>query len=72
MTNLFDERFPTISEWVDSQGWIELGSDEHSSSMIRALDAGGMVWEGKDNYKSIDAALQDLEKGLAEWLEENG
>ena len=72
MTNLFDERFPTISEWVNSQGWIELGSDEHSGSMVRAIDTGGMVWEGKDQYKSIDAALQDLEKGLAEWLEENG
>ena len=53
-------------------GWIELGSDNNSSSMLRALDTGGMVWEGKDEYKSIDAALQDLEEGLAEWMEENG
>lgn len=72
MANLFDERFPNISEWVSSQGWIELGSDNNSSSMVRALDTGGMVWEGKDEYKSIDAALLDLEEGLAEWLEENG
>ena len=40
--------------------------------MVRALDSGGMVWEGKDQYKSIDAALQDLEKGLEEWMEETG
>lgn len=72
MTNLFDERFPTISEWIDSYGLIELGSHEYSSSMVRAIDPGGLVWEGKDQYKSIDAALQDLEKGLKEWMEEMG
>ncbi len=72
MTNLFDERFSTISEWIGSQGLIELGSHEYSSSMVRAIDQGGLVWEGKDQYKSIDAALQDLEKGLKEWMEETG
>ncbi len=72
MANFFDERFPNICEGVSSQGWIELGSDNNSSSMLRALDTGGIVWEGKDEYKSIDAALQDLEQGLAEWMEENG
>ena len=72
MAILFDERFPTISEWVISQGLIEIGSHEYSSSIVRAIDPGGLVWEGKDQYKSIDAALQDLEKGLKEWIEGNG
>lgn len=71
MTNLFDKLFPNISEWVSSQGWIELGSDDNSSSMVRAIDTGGLVWEGKDEYKSIDAALQDLEEGLTGWMKEN-
>jgi len=40
--------------------------------MARALDEGGMVWEGKTKYKSIDDLLDDLEAGIAQWLEENG
>jgi hypothetical protein len=27
---------------------------------------GGMVWEGKSKYKSVDAALDDLEVALKE------
>lgn len=31
---------------------------------VRALDCGGMFWEGKESYESLDAALQDLNAGL--------
>jgi hypothetical protein len=33
---------------------------------------GGTIYEGKSSYKTIDAALQDLEKHVAEYMEENG
>jgi hypothetical protein len=39
---------------------------------VRALDEGGMVWEGKTRYATLDELLQDLEKGLAAWLKESG
>jgi hypothetical protein len=31
-----------------------------------------MVWEGKDEYETLDKAFQDLEKGLGEWMREQG
>ncbi len=65
----FEKMYPNIAQWVENQGWIEIGQDENSSSFTRALDGGGIVWEGKKSYKTMDEALQDLDKGLGEWLE---
>ena len=42
------------------------------TSFIRAIDPGGMVWEGKDEYKTLDQAFQDLEEGLGRWMREAG
>lgn len=68
--NSFEQNFPNISRWVKEQGWIEIGRDAYSSSMVRALDEGGMVWEGQTRYKSLDEAMEALEKGLREWMTE--
>jgi hypothetical protein len=67
-----EELFPNIAAWVDSYGWIEIGQDDYSRSFIRALDAGGMVWEGEAEYPSLDDALRALNKALGKWIEENG
>jgi len=67
----FGQTYPAIAHWVESYGWIEMGQDDYSRSMVRALDIGGMIWEGKTQYASIDELLRDLENGLAAWLEEN-
>jgi hypothetical protein len=55
-------------------GWIEVGYDLDSSrsSFIIALDPGGMVWEGRDKYQSLDEPFRDLEKGLRPWMREVG
>jgi hypothetical protein len=68
----FEQTYPAIAQWVESYGWIELGQDDYSRSMVRALDIGGMIWEGKSKYTSLDELLRDLENGLTAWLEENG
>jgi hypothetical protein len=63
----FEKTYPNIARWVDEhEGLIEIGYDVDSplSSFIRALDCGGTLWEGKESYESIDAALQDLNAGL--------
>jgi hypothetical protein len=67
----FEESYPNIARWVTSQGWIELGQDEYSSSLVRALDVGGMVWEGSTYYGTLDEAFDALETALAEWSEQN-
>jgi len=70
MTNSFDETYPNITYWVRTFGWIEVGQDEYSTSVIRALNEGGLVWEGDDNYPSLDEAMQALEAALAECIKE--
>lgn len=42
-----------------------MGQDDFSRSFVRALDIGGMVWEGESSYASVDEALRALETGLA-------
>ena len=71
MATSFEESYPNITRWVKSQGWIELGQDEYSSSLVRALDIGGMVWEGSTYYATLDEAFDALETALAEWWEKN-
>ena len=48
------------------------GADDFSQSFVRGLDMGGMVWEGKPKYKTVDAALADLEAALEKIIEEIG
>ena len=72
MAQSLDAIYPTIVRWVQEYGWIEIGQDEMSRSFIRALDDGGMVWEGRKSYPTLDAALQALEAGLKEWMQEQG
>jgi hypothetical protein len=63
---------PNIAAWTESYGWIEIGQDDDSQSFVRALDMGGMVWEGKPKYKTVDVALDDLEAALEKIIEEIG
>ena len=67
----FDQRFPKLTAWIQGQGWIELGADEYSTSMIRILDMGGMVWENDEEYPKLDDLLQAAEQALAD-LEADG
>ncbi len=68
--NDFAERYPHIERYVLEHGWVEFGVDDYNQSFIRALDQGGMVWEGKSSYPSLDDALGDLETNLAHWYKE--
>jgi hypothetical protein len=64
---LIDRRFPHTAAWIREYGWIEVGPTEHSPSLVRAFEGTGLVWEGAEEYDSLDAALEALEAGLAAW-----
>ncbi|MGA7933472.1 MAG: hypothetical protein WCA35_07985 [Kovacikia sp.] len=68
----FEEQYPTIHRFVEEMGRIEIGLDEVLSAFVRAYDFGGTVYEGKDSYPSMEAALQDLEAGIQAYLDEHG
>jgi hypothetical protein len=72
MAQHLDATYPTIARWVQEYGWIEIEQDEMSRSFLRALDPGGMVWEGQEHYPTLDDALQDLEAALRAWMYEQG
>jgi hypothetical protein len=72
MAQNLEATHPTIAQWVQEYGWIEIGQDDMRRSFVRALDEGGMVWEGQEHYPTLDAALQDLEAGLIVWMQEQG
>jgi hypothetical protein len=68
----FADKYPNIADWVLGGGWIEIGRTDYQRSFIRALDEGGMVYEGETEYQTLDEALQALDAGIAAWLKENG
>jgi hypothetical protein len=73
MATSFEASYPHIAHFVDAIGWIEVGHDDSPlTSFIRAIDSGGMVWEDKDAYQTLDEAFQDLESGLENWMRERG
>ena len=67
-TTSFENRYPNITRWVNEEGLIEIGSDEFSTSFVRAICEGGLVWEGEDRYVSVDDALRALDAAIAEWV----
>jgi hypothetical protein len=67
----FAARYPHIAQWV-GDGWIEMGRDDANRSFVRALDIGGLIWEGNAQYVTLDEAFQALDAGIAAWLKETG
>jgi hypothetical protein len=65
----FEARYPHIASWVQD-GWIEIGHDDCGRPFLRAMDIGGVAWEGDERYPCMDQALRALDDGIAEWLEE--
>jgi hypothetical protein len=57
----FEQIYPNIARWVNSYGWIEIGDDGQSSSFVRALDEGGLVWEDNDKDASLNETLRTLD-----------
>lgn len=64
------EIYPNIARWVDEYGWVEIGQHGESSSFVRALDEGGLVWEGHNDYQTLNDALKALDAGIGKWMRE--
>ncbi len=62
--------YPNITRWVTSYGWIEIGADLYSHSLVRAFDEGSTVWESKNDDATLDAVLQTLDAVLAQRMKE--
>ena len=72
MAGAFEEVYPHIARCVDVQGWVEIGQDDYSHSLVRCLDPGGMVWESTSLHTTVNTALQALETELGSRMKEYG
>jgi uncharacterized protein DUF6930 len=66
-----DEQFSAIAKWVQEWGWIEVGQQNDSGFVVRALDFGGLVFED-DKPRTFAEALAALENGLKGWFSDQG
>lgn len=63
--------YPTIAKWVRRGGWIEIGEQEQFGFVIRALDAGGLVFENTE-ARTLDEGMTALERGITEQSDDEG
>ena len=68
----FERMYPNISAWVASYGWIEIGDDGQRSSVVRAWDEGGLVWENNQDAATLDELLHALDSFLVEQMSQYG
>jgi hypothetical protein len=43
-------------------------SGRRQSPFIRVLDIGGMIWEGAEEYPTLDNALQAADQAVTTWM----
>lgn len=43
MAYAWTETHPKMTQWIAERGWIDVGTDEHSRSLVRCLDEGGTI-----------------------------
>ena len=60
---IFTKQFPHIAWWIEHNGWMIVGSDEDSDSLIRLIDTIGVSWEDEDS-STFDEALVKAEMFL--------
>lgn len=56
--------YPNIANWIH-KGFIEISYEFGRDLVARALDKGGVVWEG-GQYKNTDEAMQALDSAIAQ------
>jgi hypothetical protein len=67
----FSQTYPVIARWIAEDGLVEIGTNQYTSSMARAFDNDGIVWESRLEHKTVDEALAAMEKALQALFEEN-
>jgi hypothetical protein len=66
---MFIKDYPHLNWWVENQGWVEIGSTNESTSLLRVLDTGGNVYEDEDS-EDFDRAFKRADKFLKSYIKE--
>ena len=65
------KKYPNISRLINSGGQLDIGYIQELNSYIVASDKIEIIWEGKNNYETLEDALDDAEQGIKEAFESN-
>lgn len=63
--------FPFLTKLINSGGNLEIGYIHQMGISAIATDEDGTIWEGRENYESIEILLKDAENGVKIWIKEN-
>ena len=64
-------KHPSLTAFIDSGGRLEIGYIYQLGVSAIIVDEGGVVWEGKKNYESLEALLDEAEQAIKEWIGKN-
>lgn len=70
MSDAFAQTYPTLTRWITTHGWIEIGDNGIGRSSVRVLDEGGLIWEGGGADETVDDALRAAETAMVAWVRE--
>ena len=65
-------RYPSLTAFIESGGRLEIGSIYQLGISAIVLDEGGVVWEGKKSYESLEGLLNEAENGIKLWIDNHG
>lgn len=69
--NPFSQTYPAIARWLTEDGLLEIGTNQYTSSLARAFDEDGIVWESRLEHKTVDEALAAMDKALQTLFDES-
>ena len=64
-------KHPSLTAFIDSGGRLEIGYIYQLGVSAIIVNEGGVVWEGKENYESLEALLAEAEQAITAWIGEN-
>lgn len=64
-------KYPYLTDLINNGGGLNIEYTYQLEVVAFAFDEGGTVWEGKREYDSIEALLDDAEAGVKEYADKN-
>ena len=65
MKGTLAKTYPNVAYRITGRGRIELGEEYYS----RVIDEGGLVWEGREHYDTLEEALAEADAAIGKWLQ---
>lgn len=65
------DKYPYITDLINNGGGLNIEYTYQLGIVTIAFDEGGTIWEGKREYDSIEALLDDAEVGIKKWADEH-